>query len=207
MDSACSTLTHNFSAIIDRGCVDAISYIAERDLVTMCSLQQPTQTPLLQSVGTSSDRKELLTAAGTHDDLDGLNDLGVYWIEPQNRCNVIGCPHHHNCEERENLVHSAGVCTDRSPDPRISDREDAFMFLVVGQLYRCPIPGDHPVGIRIVHMLSTCVSNPNEVSAYAEYSRTTVHLGWNVHMKYMLRKEINVRLGGFGGCLTGGTFY
>lgn len=75
-------------------------------------LQQPTQTPLLQSVGTSPDRKELLTAAGTHDDLDGLNDLGVYWIEPQNRCNVNGCPHHHNCEERENLVHSAGVCTD-----------------------------------------------------------------------------------------------
>ena len=48
------------------------------------------------------------------------------------------------------------------------------MFLVVGQLYGCPIPGNHPVGIEIVHMLSTCVSTPNEVSAYAEYSRTTV---------------------------------
>ena len=36
MDSACSILTtHNFSAIIDRGCVDA-SYTAERDPVTMC---------------------------------------------------------------------------------------------------------------------------------------------------------------------------
>lgn len=46
------------------------------------------------------------------------------------------------------------------------------MVLVVGQLYGCPIPGNHPVGIEIVHMLSTCASTPNEVSAYAEHSRT-----------------------------------
>ena len=34
-------------------------------------------------------------------------------------------------------------------------------------------PGNSSPGVRTLHMLSTSVSTPNEVSAYAEYMRST----------------------------------